>query len=184
MLNTTPIRFQCFRQALARFIAHASGFFRVVLFFRANTNIACFVRAAITKTRHDILSSTNTALFQFSTFSPNSKPLIECEKERDTSFPRAVFVRSVGSLQRVSAPARVFIGVTSFAVRLFPFTMFLSRFFWVGGVPRTRSRSFLFLASFACSHCAVLSSRMLVVRDGISATTLLPSRLYHNEVAV
>jgi hypothetical protein len=139
--------------------------FSFVQFVKAYADITHGVRTRVTVASHAIFTSVNAALFKTRAVAPDIAPLIERKKERDPAPFRAVSVVFISIQPLIFSLLSVVSARCGFG------------FLGVGSPPRAPARKPLLSAIFGVSH-RVLSYRS-VVRAGVGAETLTPSRLYH-----
>ena len=136
----------------------------------ANPDIMFRIWSDIAMACHAIFVSMCSALFPFSTFIPNGAPFLECKQK----LYAALFSSPFMSVKGIAASV-FFLFRPVFSILLF-------RCFWIRGAPHPHIipviRPLLFSVIFGFSHWRL--SYRSVVRDGIGATTLVPSRLYHS----
>jgi hypothetical protein len=137
---------------LKLFLGKCADVFSIILLFRAYTHIGGNVRAAVSRTRHDILSFESSALLPLPAGIPDDPPLIKCQQKLDASFS----------------------GRTTLALEC--------RSLWIALSPFTSARlaaGKILLRVFIWHQLRSLVRTGFGVRAGVGAETLAPSRLYH-----
>ena len=135
--------------------------FRVVVGNCSDADILCRIWSCVAMTGHDILAFDFTTLLPFAAFVPDGLPFFKVKKKLDAAFFGVSFVLMVSKFGWISRASRLLLCPSFLSVGSMVVLPVFTRSFFVFMWHQPRS---LF--------------RRVVVRDGISADTLVPSRLY------
>ena len=177
--STRPTGFRRFRHAPARFVATCFPCLQTILAVCTNADIINSIRASIAIAGHDVLTFAFPALFPFATLEPERPPLLEGKQKLDATSSGGRFLPLISDHYRMSSSPCPDPLTRFFAVGASPCSHSLAiagaHLFKVGGAVGACVRGKpLRSAIFGVSHWFLSCKAM--VRDGISAATLMPFR--------